>query len=157
MVAKPLRLLSVGKLKTVFWKDAATHYTARITRMRRLECTEVRDGDAALTPEQRNALEGKRILENLHPQDLPLVLDERGQDVSSHQLAALLQSLDVEAKGRGCFIVGGAYGLDPSVRERAHRLIRLSSMTLPHELARVVLLEQIYRAQCILAKIPYHH
>ena len=70
---------------------------------------------------------------------------------------ALLRQLDQEARGRACFIVGGAWGLDEAVRGRAYRLISLSAMTLPHELARVVLLEQLYRAECILRKVPYHH
>lgn len=157
MTGKPLRLISVGRLKTPFWKDAAAHYLARLTRWRRLECTEVRDGDAALPPDRRNALEGRRILEALTPQDVPLVLDERGLNLTSPRLATLLQQLDHEARGRTCFIVGGAWGLDEAVRDRAHRLISLSAMTLPHELARVVLLEQLYRAECILRKVPYHH
>ncbi|WP_165176097.1 23S rRNA (pseudouridine(1915)-N(3))-methyltransferase RlmH [Desulfovibrio sp. ZJ369] len=157
MIGKPLRLLSVGRLKTVFWKDAAAHYATRIARWRRLECAEVRDGDAALTPERRTALEGRRILEALAPQDLPLALDERGEKLTSPQLAALLRQMDQEARGRVCFIVGGAYGLDEEVRARACRLLSLSAMTLPHELARVVLLEQLYRAECILRKVPYHH
>ena len=147
----------MGRLKTPFWKDAAAHYLARLTRWRRLECTEVRDGDAALPPDRRNALEGRRILEALTPQDVPLVLDERGLNLTSPRLATLLQQLDHEARGRACFIVGGAWGLDEAVRDRAHRLISLSAMTLPHELARVVLLEQLYRAECILRKVPYHH
>ena len=73
----------MGKLKTPFWKDAAAHYLTRIKRWRHLEYTEVRDGDAALPPDQRNALEGRRIVEALAPQDVALVLDERGQKLSS--------------------------------------------------------------------------
>lgn len=147
----------MGKLKTPFWKDAAAHYLTRIKRWRHLEYTEVRDGDAALPPDQRNALEGRRIVEALAPQDVALVLDERGQKLSSPQLAALLRRLDQEARGRACFVVGGAWGLDDSVRQRAFKVLSLSDMTLPHELARVVLLEQVYRAECILRKVPYHH
>ena len=157
MTGKPLRCISVGRLKTPFWKDAAAHYITRITRWRRLEYTEVRDGDAQLPPEQRNALEGRRILDALTPQDIPLVLDERGAALASPQLADLLRRLDHEAQGRACFIIGGAWGLDDAVRARARTLLSLSAMTLPHELARVVLLEQVYRAECILRKVPYHH
>lgn len=102
-------------------------------------------------------LEGRRILEALAPQDIPLVLDEHGRRYTSPQLAALLLQLDNDARGRACFIVGGAWGLDKSVLQRAHQCISLSDMTLPHELARVVLFEQVYRAECILRKVPYHH
>ena len=147
----------MGKLKTPFWKDAAAHYLTRIKRWRHLEYTETRDGDAALPPDQRNALEGRRIIEALAPQDVALVLDERGEKLTSPQLDALLRQLDQDARGRACFIVGGAWGLDDSVRQRAFKVLSLSDMTLPHELARVVLLEQIYRAECILRKVPYHH
>ena len=147
----------MGKLKTPFWKDAAAHYLTRIKRWRHLEYTETRDGDAALPPDQRNALEGRRIIEALAPQDVALVLDARGEKLTSPQLAALLRQLDQDARGRACFIVGGAWGLDDSVRQRAFKVLSLSDMTLPHELARVVLLEQIYRAECILRKVPYHH
>ena len=157
MAGKPLRCISVGKLKTPFWKDAAAHYLTRIKRWRHLEYTEVRDGDAALPSDQRNALEGRRIIDALSPQDVALVLDERGQKLSSPDLAALLRQLDQDARGRACFIVGGAWGLDDSVRQRAFKVLSLSDMTLPLELARVVLLEQIYRAECILRKVPYHH
>ena len=149
MTGKPLRLLSVGKLKVPFWKDAAAHYSQRINRWRRLECVEVRDGDPALPQAQRNELEGRRLLEALGPQDVPLVLDERGITMTSPQLAQLLQKIDNNAMGRACFIIGGAYGLE--------KLVSLSSMTFPHELARVLLLEQLYRAECIIRKVPYHH
>ena len=171
MTGKPLRLLSVGKLKVPFWKDAAAHYSQRINRWRRLECVEVRDGDPALPQAQRNELEGRRLLvdltgvnaygirllEALGPQDVPLVLDERGITMTSPQLAQLLQKIDNNAMGRACFIIGGAYGLDEAVRQRAWKLVSLSSMTFPHELARVLLLEQLYRAECIIRKVPYHH
>ena len=145
-----MRLLSVGKLKVPFWKDAAAHW-------RRLECVEVRDGDPALPQARRNELEGRRLLEALDPQDVPLVLDERGTALTSPQLARLLQKIDDDALGRACFIIGGAYGLDEAVRRRAWKLVSLSSMTFPHELARVLLLEQLYRAECIIRKVPYHH
>lgn len=152
-----MRCISVGRLKVPFWKDAAAHYLARIKRWRRLDCTEVRDGDATLPPDRRAALEGRRLLEALGPQDIALVLDERGRTFTSFQLADFFRQLDESAQGRICFVLGGAWGLDESVRQRAHTLISLSSMTLPHELARVLLLEQIYRAGCILCRIPYHH
>ena len=118
----------MGKLKTPFWKDAAAHYTTRITRWRKLDITEVRDGDAALPQDQRNALEGRRIIDALEPQDIALVLDERGQHLTSPQLADLLRQMDHDARGRACFIVGGAWGLDDAVRQRASRCISLSHM-----------------------------
>lgn len=147
----------MGKIKTPLWKDAAAHYAGRIARWRPLDQTDVRDGDAALPVEQRNALEGKRLLESLQAQDVPIVLDERGSTFTSPELAQCLRQLDDSGRGRPCFIVGGAYGLDDAVRRRAWKCLSLSAMTFPHELARVLLLEQIYRAECILRNVPYHH
>lgn len=155
MTGKPLRLISVGKLKKSFWKDAAAHYESRLGRWRRLESIQVRE--AVGPPQSRNRLEGRKILESLSPGDIALVLDERGEGISSAGLAAILRKTDQERPGILCFIIGGAYGLDDAVHASAHRLLRLSDMTLPHELARVFLLEQIYRAECILRNIPYHH
>lgn len=157
MSGKAIRLISVGRLKVSFWKEAANHYQKRLMNWRPLTCTEVRDGDAALPMDKRKSIEGKRILEAISPQDVTLVLDERGKELSSTEMAALLCKLDREAEGRACFIIGGAFGLDEVVRKRARHILRLSAMTLPHELARVVLLEQLYRAECILRKVPYHH
>ena len=92
------------------------------------------------------------------------MLDERGITMTSPQLAQLLQKIDNNAMGRACFIIGGAYGLDEAVRQRAWKLVSLSSMTFPHELARVLLLEQLYRGFKIchgqtyhIRKVPYHH
>ena len=84
MTGKPLRLLSVGKLKVPFWKDAAAHYSQRINRWRRLECVEVRDGDPALPQAQRNELEGRRLLEALGSKSIPLTaLFPAGEQASS--------------------------------------------------------------------------
>ena len=80
-----------------------------------------------------------------------LALDERGEEVTSRQLADLLGRY-----GKIAFLVGGADGLGPAARERAARTVRLSALTLTHEMARVLLLEQIYRGLCILRNRPYH-
>lgn len=154
---KPLRLLCVGKLKIPFFRAAAEHYAERLGKYRQLVISEVRDGDPSLAPDRRREVESQRLLENLTSQDLPIVLDERGKNPSSHDLASLLRKLDEEAGGRPCLVVGGAFGLSESLRQKARFVISLSVMTLPHELARVVLLEQLYRAETILRNIPYHH
>ncbi|MCR5259816.1 MAG: 23S rRNA (pseudouridine(1915)-N(3))-methyltransferase RlmH [Desulfovibrio sp.] len=157
MLGKPLRLVCVGRIRTGYWKDAAGEYAKRIARFRKLAVAEVRDADPSLEPARRSAVEGERILREIGPQDLLLAMDERGEEFSSEGFARFLDKLDRDAQGTPCFVVGGPYGLADGVRERARRLIRLGAMTLPHELARVVLLEQIYRAECLLHRIPYHH
>ena len=156
MAGNLVRLLCVGKVKTPFWRDAAEHYRQRLGRWRRVEIVEVRDGDAALAPAARSAQEGRRLLDALAREAAPVALDEGGERLDSPGLAALLRRFD-EAALRPCFVVGGPFGLSPEVRAACQRRLSLSAMTWPHELARVLLLEQLYRAECILRNIPYHH
>lgn len=157
MGLKPLRILAVGQLKTPHWKAAAAHYMERLRRWRDLREHLVKDGDAALPPAQRNTLEGQRLLAALNPEDSGICMDERGTAYTSTAFADLLERLSKNGTRVPCFIMGGAYGLDKAVRNAAALVISLGPMTLPHELARVVLLEQLYRAECILRRVPYHH
>jgi len=157
MSGKPLRLICVGRVKTAFWNGACAEYEKRIARFRPFSITEVRDADQSLPVEKRNAAEGERLLAALGPHDVPIVLDERGKDFTSQGLAKYLAGLDTAARGTPAFIIGGPFGLTDDVRRKAALLLRLSAMTFPHELARVVLLEQIYRTECIRRGIPYHH
>ena len=140
----------MGRVKTAFWSEACAEYEKRIARFRPFTITEVRDADQSLPVEKRNAAEGERLIAALGPHDVPIVLDERGKDFTSPSLAKYLAGLDQAARG-------GPFGLTDDVRRRAALLLRLSAMTFPHELARAVLLEQIYRTECIRRGIPYHH
>lgn len=146
----------MGRLKTPFWRDAAAHYAHRLGRWRRVELVEVRDGDAALAPAARSAQEGERLLAALGSTAGAIALDEGGEALDSPGLAALLRRLDEQAL-RPAFVIGGPFGLSPEVLAASSRRLSLSAMTWPHELARVLLLEQLYRAECILRKVPYHH
>ncbi|MBD5646876.1 MAG: 23S rRNA (pseudouridine(1915)-N(3))-methyltransferase RlmH [Desulfovibrio sp.] len=156
MAGNLVRLLCVGRLKTPFWRDAAAHYAHRLGRWRRVELVEVRDGDAALAPAARSAQEGERLLAALGSTAGAIALDEGGEALDSPGLAALLRRLDEQAL-RPAFVIGGPFGLSPEVLAASSRRLSLSAMTWPHELARVLLLEQLYRAECILRKVPYHH
>ncbi len=149
--------MCVGRVRTAWWKDACADYEKRLARLRRLEVVEVKDAESAPDAARRVAVEGARLLEALDPRDTTVVLDERGRDLTSVQLAAALDGWDARGQGRVAFVVGGPFGLSDEVRGRAALLLRLSAMTLPHELARVVLLEQLYRAETLRARIPYHH
>ncbi len=129
------------------------HYGARLRRHGSLEEILVRPvmfrGDADAV----RAAEGERLLKRAAR---PMVaLDERGERLHSEAFAAMLGELNLH--GVVSFVIGGAYGLDPSVRRAADRTVRLSDMVLNHELARVVLFEQLYRAITLLEGIPYHH
>ncbi|MEG1610753.1 MAG: 23S rRNA (pseudouridine(1915)-N(3))-methyltransferase RlmH [Bilophila sp.] len=157
MTLKPLRILVVGRIRTPFWKSAAEHYSTRISRWRAFTETVVRDGDPALPILDRNALEGKGILAALTPQDIPICLDERGKNFTSRQFSVFLDEISENVSRRPCFIIGGAYGLDDTVKQAARYTLALGTLTFPHELARVVLLEQLYRAEALIRNLPYHH
>ncbi|MCR4666499.1 MAG: 23S rRNA (pseudouridine(1915)-N(3))-methyltransferase RlmH [Desulfovibrio sp.] len=156
MAGKPLRLIVVGKLKHHFILEGCELYLKRIRHWRTPNVVTVRDGDPSFPLEKRLKQEGEQILGALSPNDEAIVLDERGKSMSSVALANLLGTYDTLGKSP-CFIIGGPYGLDESVRARANRLLSLSAMTLPHELARLMLCEQLYRAECIRRNVPYHH
>lgn len=157
MTLKPLRIIAVGRLKTPFWKSAAEHYISRLQHWRNITETCVKDAGSSLSPADRSALEGKTLLAALEPCDILICLDERGQCLSSPRFAGLLASLSENATQRPCFVVGGPYGLDESVRQAARHTLAFGPLTLPHELARVVLYEQLYRAESLLRNTPYHH
>lgn len=154
---KPVRCLAVGRLKATHWIRAAEHYAGLISRFVRLELEAVKDGPARLPASQKIKAEGKALLARLGQKDLALGLDERGRTLSSKGFAAALRSWLEDPTRRPCFILGGAYGLSEEVRLRCQGLISLGPMTLPHEMARVVLLEQLYRAMTILRGTSYHH
>lgn len=156
MIAKALRLVCVGKLKLGCWKEACAMYEKRLSRFRRLQVTEVKDAVSA-SEKERSRVEGERLLEAVSTKDLVVVLDERGKDMTSLDLAAFLDKADARGQGSVCFVIGGPFGLADEVRKRADLLLRLSAMTMPHELARVVLVEQLYRAECLRNHVPYHH
>ena len=157
MSLKPLHLVVVGRPRVSFWREAAAHYMERLSRWRSVTESVVRDGDPALPAARRVAEEGKNILRALTPGDIVVCLDEHGTSLTSRDFARLLAEMSADATRRPCFVVGGAFGLDDAVRMRARHIIAFGPQTLPHELARVVLLEQLYRAESLLRNTPYHH
>jgi 23S rRNA (pseudouridine1915-N3)-methyltransferase len=117
----------------------------------------IKDADAGLPESERVRLEGERMLQIVRRDDYLICLDERGASMSSRAFAAFLDEISANASRTPCFALGGPFGLAEGVRSRAGLVLSLGPMTLPHELARVVLLEQVYRAEAILRKTPYHH
>lgn len=147
----------MGRLKTPHWVQAAEHYATLIQRFVRFERMEVKDAPGHFAPERRIDLEGRSLSARLTPRDRLLGLDARGRSYTSEAFAEALEQWLEDPVRRPCFVLGGAYGLSETVRNQSDQLISLSAMTLPHELARVVLAEQIYRALSILRKTGYHH
>lgn len=108
-------------------------------------------------PETVRMREGEKLLSCMERRDVLVLMDEGGKQVSSLELAKLIQDRRERACPRMVFVIGGAMGLSRSLRVRADLVLSLSKMTLPHALARAILCEQIYRAMCITARHPYHH
>ena len=156
MTRTVIRLLCVGRPRAPHWQAASAHYLDRLRHW--LDVREVFIADAtARSPAARRADESARLLAEIMPTDEVICLDEQGTARTSPQFAAWLARLAEDGNRIPCFVVGGAYGLNDAFRERARHLLALGPMTLPHELARVVLLEQLYRAASIARKLPYHH
>jgi 23S rRNA (pseudouridine1915-N3)-methyltransferase len=138
-------------------REGFDEYARRMPREARIELVEIKPEKRAggRGAEQVRQAEGQRILSALPPGCERVVLDERGQDLGTGELARLLEGW--MAQGRDvAFVIGGADGLHEEVRRSAHRLWSLSRLTLPHGLVRVILAEQLYRATTILQNHPYH-
>ena len=150
-----LRVLWVGKSREEWVKESVADYSGRIRRYNPLELGEVRDEKGALAEEMRRR-ECER-LERLVPAGATLVLlDERGEQMDSPGLAGFIGKQRDTGIGDLVFVIGGAYGFSEEFRRRG-RLLSLSKMTFTHQMVRVFLLEQIYRAFTIINKEPYHH
>ncbi len=150
-----LRILWVGKSRDPWVKEAVTEYVGRIRRYAPLELCEARDEKGAEAEEMRRR-ECER-LEKLVPAGATLVLlDERGEQMDSPSLAAYIGKQRDSGTGDLVFAIGGAYGFSEDFRRRG-RLLALSKMTFTHQMVRVFLLEQVYRAFTILNNEPYHH
>jgi 23S rRNA (pseudouridine1915-N3)-methyltransferase len=136
-----LVLICVGKIRPPFADDVA-HYQRLLRHQARLEVTEVAEGDGIL----------KRIPGDAHV----ILLDREGEQLTSEELAALVAERRL-ARADLCFVLGGPAGVGPDVIERSQQRLALGRITLPHQLARVVFLEQLFRAHKILAGEPYHY
>jgi len=147
-VGRPTRLLS----------EAVEEYEKRAARYWPLEVVEVREERSGRNadPERIRAAEGERLWERVPAGVETVALTRTGDALSSRELAAWLQQRALESHPGVAFLIGGALGLSDDVMARCTRTLRLSSMTLPHELARLVLAEQLYRAGTIVRNEPYH-
>lgn len=152
-----IQIIAVGKLRQAFWQKAAMEYLDRLQRYASVELREVKDAFGQGRSE-KEALEeeARRIGGRLQPQAMLVLLDKDGRQYSSEQFAELFKK-EIDKGRRLCqFVIGGPAGVEPGLLERATLRLSLSAMTLPHEMARVVLLEQIYRAFTILRGEKYH-
>ncbi|MDR0513594.1 MAG: 23S rRNA (pseudouridine(1915)-N(3))-methyltransferase RlmH [Coriobacteriaceae bacterium] len=153
-----ITVVAVGKLKERYWSDACAEYLKRLQPYASVVVKECADIDPAKAGGTQAALEkeGAAILAAIPSQAYVVLLAIEGKARSSTEFSALLDHLALEGKSRLAFIIGGSEGVCPEVRDRADETLSFGPVTLPHNLARVVLLEQVYRAFKILRGEPYH-
>jgi 23S rRNA (pseudouridine1915-N3)-methyltransferase len=151
-----VRLLSIGKDRSGLFEPAVQEYARRLGHYTRFELLELPEASGKkLKPGDAKTAEAGAILSKRKPQDWLVALDERGSLLDSVELSRYVGKAQTGAKDL-LFVIGGDEGLDATVRDAAHLTLSLSKLTLPHRLARVVLIEQLYRAFTILKGEPYH-
>ena len=155
-------LICIGKLKEKYLKEAAAEYLKRLSSYTDIEIIELPDEKApeALSEKGKEAVlkkEGNRILERI-PGNNPVIvtLEIRGKSCTSEELSDFIKIKMISGGNSFCFIIGGSLGLSPEVSARSDFQLSLSKMTFPHQLTRIILLEQIYRAFKIMKNEPYH-
>lgn len=145
------RFVWVGKTKDQNWLALQNEYLQRLSHFAKCEIVEVRDG----TPPDTKAIEGKRIVEKLNQSSFVCLLDVTGRGLSSPDLAKKVEGWQNAGHKEITFVIGGADGVARDVAQRADDVLSLSFLTFTHEMARVVLLEQLYRAFMIVKGFPY--
>lgn len=156
-----ITIICVGKIKEDFYRKAVSEYEKRLSRYCRLEIIEVQDEKtpdhaSPVMEEQIREREAARILKYIKEDAYVFSLEIKGIKPDSVSFANQLDQLAVQGKSHIQFIIGGSLGLHQSVSKAAHQSISFSNMTFPHQLMRVILLEQIYRGYRIIKGEPYH-
>ncbi|BDS59614.1 TPA: 23S rRNA (pseudouridine(1915)-N(3))-methyltransferase RlmH [Streptococcus pneumoniae] len=156
-----IKVVTVGKLKEKYLKDGIAEYSKRISRFAKFEMIELSDEktpDKASESENQKILEieGQRILSKIADRDFVIVLAIEGKTFFSEELSKQLEETSIKGFSTLTFIIGGSLGLSSSVKNRANLSVSFGRLTLPHQLMRLVLVEQIYRAFTIQQGFPYH-
>lgn len=156
-----ISIACVGKIKEKFCRDAVAEYEKRLSRYCKLEILEVADektpdGAGAALEEQIREKEGRRLLEKIREDAFVCSLEIEGKRLTSEGFAGWMEGLTVKGTSHIVFVIGGSLGLHESVRRRADMALSFSDMTFPHQLMRVILAEQVYRAFRIIQGAPYH-
>lgn len=156
-----ITIISVGKLKEKYLKQGIAEFEKRLSAYCKLQLVEVSDEQAPETMsekeiEQVKEKEGERILQKIKPGHYVYALDLGGKQRTSEAFADELEKLSIHGKSQIAFVIGGSNGLSESVLKRADANISFSKMTFPHQLMKLILVEQVYRAFRIMKGEPYH-
>lgn len=156
-----ITVLCVGKLKEKYWTEAVAEYGKRLSRYCNLKMEEVKEArlpDNASAAEEQAVKEeeGKALLRRINAADYVVTLEIKGKRLTSEGLSAMLSQLAVSGRGNVVFVIGGSLGLSGEVSRRADMALSFSDMTFPHQMMRVILLEQIYRGFKIMRNETYH-
>lgn len=156
-----ITLISVGKIKEKYLKDAINEYSKRLTKYCNLKSIELNDEKAPDNLSEKDEMiikdkEGNKILDKIKEQQYVIALDLNGKQRTSEEFSKEIENLSIYGNSDIVFIVGGSLGLSDDVIKRSNDQISFSRMTFPHQLMKVILLEQIYRAFRIIKGEPYH-
>ena len=141
----------VGKTKNPSWRELQEDYLKRLSHFTKYSITEIKDK----SHHENREIEGKRILAKVNPSSFVCLLDVKGRSLGSKNLAKEIEKWQIRGLKEIVFIIGGAEGVSSEVVERANFSLSLSILTFTHEMARVVLVEQLYRAYTIIKGFPY--
>lgn len=157
-----INIICIGKIKEKYFTDAIAEYAKRLTAFCKFNIVELSEERIkSNTPNQSQideviSSEGKRIMQKISPSDYVVAMCIEGKLMSSEELSKLIDNASVSGKSTVDFIIGGSYGLDELVKKRADVRLSMSKMTFPHQMARMILSEQIYRAFEISSNGKYH-
>lgn len=156
-----ISIICVGKIKEKFYREAMEEYSKRLQKYCKLEILEVVDEKTPdkASENEENAIkkkEAERILDRLKENTYVITLDVKGKRFSSETFSKLIEENAINGNSHISFVIGGSLGIHESIKERSNLLITFSDMTFPHQLMRVILNEQIYRAFRIMNNEPYH-
>ena len=156
-----ITVITVGKIKEKYLRDAVAEYVKRLSRYCKLEIIEVADEKtpdqaSETVEEQIRDKEGERILKYIRADMYVITLEIGGKMVSSEELADKVNMLGIQGQSSVAFVIGGSIGLGREVLKRSDYALSFSKMTFPHQLMRVILLEQVYRSYRIINGEPYH-
>lgn len=157
-----IKVIAVGKIKEQYLREGISEYKKRMAPFARFEFIEVKEeGGSSLNTHtsliaENLAREGKGILQHITPGEHIIALDRKGSAMSSKGFSQKIASLGEQGNPRITFLIGGSMGLDPRLLLEAHLTLSFSTLTFPHQLFRLLLMEQIYRAFCIMHRHPYH-